>query len=629
MNEWFPTFKKIPQTPFRDLLRWQFSGRLNWRAAVAESDLPDQAQEKIVSVVKATRLWRIEKAQIANELIAHFQDGQQRGQGVDELVAEFGETETVAKLMRSAKKRNRSIFWNTFVAGCYAFLGFLVFYAGLAIWFFSGEPKPSIDYLQLINEWSRSVAPENQAWPIYRKAWIEHDFAEVCSQRIFHQRTESGERMLINPDDPEWDRVIEFLDKRTSLVEAFRQGGQRSGLGLEIKHYRDYSDADMQALVSRKAWALEDRSWRTESYVEDEQLRDCTRSILLPHTWNIRCMSWALRADALRAAEAGDSNRVIRNLEAMLGFGPQAAESPIIVCALVGLATERIAYHSIEKVLTDYPALLSNAQLEAIQQRVRSNSIRSFFSIAGERALEKDIVQRVYSDDGNGGGRMTNEGWNALQALAPITSLLDEKQSEPSLLEQARPLAGPASLLLMASRKEVEQAIDAEWDQIEDRLNYSIREKPLLNDDDDFSEKYDNLRYQVVAYSFPNINQIRTAVDATLAMQESVLAGIAIRQFDLVNDRLPISLDELVPEFLEAVPIDIVSGEKLKYRIMDDLPLIYSVGADLDDDGGVEAVDPLGRTMQDMNLDESRHLDSANNLYQLDGDWILWPAASR
>ena len=92
--------------------------------------------------MKATRLWRLEKAQIANELIAHFHDGQQRGQDIEELVSEFGETQTVARLMRSAKKRNRPLLWKTLVVGCFIhFSRSLLFYAGLAVWFFSRQTQ--------------------------------------------------------------------------------------------------------------------------------------------------------------------------------------------------------------------------------------------------------------------------------------------------------------------------------------------------------------------------------------------------------------------------------------------------------------------------------------------------------
>ena len=103
--------------------------------------------------------------------------------------------------------------------------------------------------------------------------------------------------------------------------------------------------------------------------------------------------------------------------------------------------------------------------------------------------------------------------------------------------------------------------------------------------------------------------------------------GLAANRYRLANKRFPESIDELIPKWIKSVPLDVVSGKPLNYRLEDGKPLIYSVGVDLDDDNGVEAVDPLGKTFQEMNLDESRHLlDTVDNVYRLDGDWILWPA---
>ena len=55
----------------------------------------------------------------------------------------------------------------------------------------------------------------------------------------------------------------------------------------------------------------------------------------------------------------------------------------------------------------------------------------------------------------------------------------------------------------------------------------------------------------------------------------------------------PESLDDLVPEYLEAVPIDPASGKGYGYRLLADDPygrtyLLYSLGVDGEDNGGHE-----------------------------------------
>ena len=63
--------------------------------------------------------------------------------------------------------------------------------------------------------------------------------------------------------------------------------------------------------------------------------------------------------------------------------------------------------------------------------------------------------------------------------------------------------------------------------------------------------------------------------------------GTALKRFQLRRQRLPITLDELVPEFLSAVPLDRMDGKPLKYRRDSDTDFtLWSIGEDLRDDDG-------------------------------------------
>ena len=53
---------------------------------------------------------------------------------------------------------------------------------------------------------------------------------------------------------------------------------------------------------------------------------------------------------------------------------------------------------------------------------------------------------------------------------------------------------------------------------------------------------------------------------------------------------MPTSLDNLVPHELRVLPADLVTGEPLRYRIKTDgTPLVYGLGFNEVDDGGVPA----------------------------------------
>jgi hypothetical protein len=64
--------------------------------------------------------------------------------------------------------------------------------------------------------------------------------------------------------------------------------------------------------------------------------------------------------------------------------------------------------------------------------------------------------------------------------------------------------------------------------------------------------------------------------------------ALAIERFRLANGKLPEKLDELIPQFLPAVPQDPFDGQPLRYHRLEKGYVIYSIGSDGEDNGGRE-----------------------------------------
>jgi hypothetical protein len=64
--------------------------------------------------------------------------------------------------------------------------------------------------------------------------------------------------------------------------------------------------------------------------------------------------------------------------------------------------------------------------------------------------------------------------------------------------------------------------------------------------------------------------------------------ALAVERYRLTEDRLPQSLENLVPTYMEVVPTDPFDGQTLKYRTLETGFVVYSVGYDLTDEGGAE-----------------------------------------
>jgi hypothetical protein len=67
--------------------------------------------------------------------------------------------------------------------------------------------------------------------------------------------------------------------------------------------------------------------------------------------------------------------------------------------------------------------------------------------------------------------------------------------------------------------------------------------------------------------------------------------SLAVEQFRVRNRRLPERLEELVPGILSQLPVDPIDGDPLHYLKLDTGYVVYSVGLDGIDNGGLERGD--------------------------------------
>ena len=74
--------------------------------------------------------------------------------------------------------------------------------------------------------------------------------------------------------------------------------------------------------------------------------------------------------------------------------------------------------------------------------------------------------------------------------------------------------------------------------------------------------------------------------------------ALAVERYRLARGRLPGTLQELVPDFLESVAQDPFDGQQLRYRRRDSGYVIYSIGQDLTDNQGEEKRTGKARSKQ-------------------------------
>lgn len=608
-----PLWRRILFMRLDDKLPLQWTRRVIVPQLIAASELPAGPSMIVQEVARRTRLWRREKVDVARELIAHFQDGLASGASADQLANWFGDLGTAARLIRKARKRLRPLWWRAMRRTMQGVGGFLLIllliYLGLAIRFFTGRPGPVHDYLPQINAAALRAKADEKAWPLYREALLA--MPELRSEQ-------ANSWWSRRPGDEGWAEVEQFLTLRQPQLELVRQAAARPALGFVVDYRIDEED--------RPLWPELQPSF-------DEPLG--LLGVLMPYLQEVRRMATTLALDARRAAANDDGEMAHRNLIAIIGLARQIRQPVTLIAALISFASLQAMYDTAGELMAERPELFSEAQLHELAHALaalRDEDLRVDFST--ERNFFVDVVQRVYSDDGDGDGHLTREGVRKFDQIMSWPLWRDEDAESWS----PRDFAGPALLAVVAGRREL---LDVHG-RLMDRV-VAASARPLFQQQD--LSRLDNeiermhgdplslMRYWPITLLMPALGKAAQAGEYAIAGRDALQVVIALELYRRRHGQWPAALDDLTPSLIPAVPIDRFDGAPMRYALREGRPVLYSIGGNHRDDGGALG-DRFGDPVEDNNA--ARRWCEPQNAARIrsgawtsdwfvEGDWILWP----
>lgn len=614
------TWARLRCTPMRDLVRGRLSCRLDLAAIVHGAGLTPPVSDLVLKVVSKTRLWRLEKADVAKELAAHFQDGLESGAAPQELIEAFGDPGRAAKLIRRAKKRNRPWAWRASrnaIRVVVAFVGVVLFlYALQTARFYLSSPSIKEDFRPRINAAALSTREADRAWPLYRQALM----GMPALPNIGNAKEWANHSREPEPGEPGWEVMAAYLAGQQERLALARQAAAKPAFGRPV-------DFDMSP---------EDRVlWPSEQVIGGGDFREHSLfEILLPHLNSLRRLSMALSADAHRAAAAGDGATAVVDIEAVLGIARHVREQPFMISDLVAVACASRAVDDVSFVLDRYPSSLRDEDLTRLAHRLGAmtdDDMRIRFD--SEEWGFADFLQRAYTDDGEGDGRLTPAGVKMIHELTSIAGTVHEQDPWVSLL-------APGGSLAMLGRHdmmmEYARLIDMFRSEAATPLWLRKHSEPGQIIEGWASSPVQRIRHLPLVLLFPAVGH--ASIHAQLAMErrDGAILAVAIELFHRRHGVWPASQDDLVPSMLPGPLVDRFDGGRLRFLIRNDRPVVYSVGVDGDDDGGrwpaysdgrpdtseVSRWRPRnGAIMRTKTTDMSPDAPSDPE----DGDWILWP----
>ena len=320
-------------------------------------------------------------------------------------------------------------------------------------------------------------------------------------------------------------------------------------------------------------------------------------TILLPHLAALKRCSQVLQLRAVAELQNGQPAMALADVKLMLRLIDSVHTEPILISHMVRISMLKLTLQPVWEGLQDHK--WSDAQLAELDQELaKLDFLADYeFSLRGERAVLMAEIEHLrhtrHFEFYLGHSEAPNAAEIALHILPNSvfyrTELLIAREHQELILpivDVGRHSVSPGAAQLATTNL------------------FHERSRPALN------EMLPNLMLDVSELFLPHPiepNAKRFAYGQSVVDMARV--ACALERFRLAQGEYPETLDALQPRFIESLPHDVIGGQPLKYRRMDNGQFtLYSVGWNGTDDGGA--------VVQATNPDYGNESDK--------GDWV-WP----
>jgi hypothetical protein len=250
----------------------------------------------------------------------------------------------------------------------------------------------------------------------------------------------------------------------------------------------------------------------------------------------------------------------------MLNAGRSVGDEPFLVSALVRVALRSIMLHRLERILAQ--GEVSEEELLKLQQALEREENEPILhrSARGERASLDRMMAALQS------GRITYAQMRRMMAQGSSAKLYG-LEDWAFWATAGPPEVNRARFLELNNR-----FVEISQQPAEEIL-------PALNK---LTEHVNTNEPRFVRGLFLPVEKVGGAYVRITAQTRAARVMLAAERFRLRHGRWPETLDELVPEFLDKVPIDPFDGKPLRWLRKSDGWTIYSVSKDgLDNEGNL------------------------------------------
>jgi len=575
-------------------------------------NLPQVVLDFIASVIKKMRYRRKVRQEVKAELAGHFADAlsdcqtdEERQAKAKQLINEFGDVKLLGKLIRWGKKRCRPL-WRTMVARSFQAVGvlfiLLVYYC---VYISFAQPRIKINYLDEFNRLARPVADEDlNAAPLYQKAIEAYVKPPKTGKKTQGGGVEpaegGGKEAKPKPETKEADLLDAIGDKKwiTDLTDE------------EVALLKQWVGDNGKAIDFFKRANEKPHCWWQRETKDGVLL-----SVYCPELSPIKNLGKLICWRAKLRASEGEIEEAFDDLLGCYGMGSHLMGPRTLVEQLLGLAMRAMAVGNVRIVLAECE--IEGQALAHFNKQLEKIVAKDIYKIdfQTEKFFYRDIIQRCFTDNGRGSGRMipgrVKEIGDALSGFAIGDNKFERGVKYGAYLGIS---------LISADREALTSKYEDAFSKYETWAKMTPWELKKTDIDEwerkEFGEAstLEQSRYLLYCVMMPGLRRVGEIAHRVRTEVESLITTVAVLGYNKEKSRYPESLSELVEAgLLSKLPTDPYSDKPLVYRRTDDGFTLYSVGVNFKDDSG-----------QIVRYTEGKSKGKINK-WADNGDSIFWP----
>jgi len=464
------------------------------------------------------------------------------------------------------------------------------------------NPDGTINYLAYLNEkLSEGVTPENNfavdvAMTMGEDAWPKNSFREIIFNALKVEARDTDALVFLRFEhyiekyevedywnDPQYQAWLDTISYAWAAEDH-----------PEVKRWLDKQDSALDFILR----SLNQKDQYYFPLIPGEGYPESIDIALLPWLSQIRGIARGFQARAQLKVAAGDLEAAWSDVRAMYLMAHLSMQEPYTISWLVGVSIYSMAASVVDDIAGS-EKLTQKFVGQIIAENQHLSRIRPYWEVynSGERIASLEMVMHYWK----GHGHLFPEPYEGPGVnLLPkeIYELMESEQFDPNVTLRAINAWGN-QLISIGQMDDYHERI-AKADQMERvAMIRSDHARGLLKNDPGAARlmQRDVLKSNrvtamatslVVGWIFP-VSGTLYKTEARVQMQLAFApVALAIGGYHAEHGEYPADLNALVPVYLDSLPIDFATGELPVYRIEDGAAIVYSLGTNLKDDGGVD-----------------------------------------